>query len=70
MPTRGKHTSAHQTQSTGSHLQCVADPVTYKRELAVVLGAAQQVQRQPEVAFHITCALECVSCMSVSGPLK
>ena len=46
-----RHGAAHAAQ-------LAPDPVAHERELHVVLGRPQQVERQPEVPFNIACIVE------------
>jgi hypothetical protein len=43
-----RHSAAHAAQ-------LAPDPVAHERELHVVLGRPQQVERQPEILLHVAC---------------
>ena len=46
-----RHGAAHAAQ-------LAPDPVAHERELDVVLGRPQQVERQPEILFHVACIVK------------
>ncbi len=44
----------------GARRQRAVHPVAHDRELGVVLGAAQQVEGQPEVGLHVACGARAI----------